>query len=99
MPVWEVCERVLNEMRWEGEWWSLEVFNDSLSKEGEEVPREHAQRGITSLRRLKEELDRSAGDGHEDVAADIAAAKGDGKWYEGWNVRDYVSSLFLRASL
>lgn len=29
--------------------WSLEVFNDSLKEPGEEVPQEHAERGMKGL--------------------------------------------------
>ncbi|GAA5889881.1 hypothetical protein JCM6882_004352 [Rhodosporidiobolus microsporus] len=35
--------------------WSLEVFNDSLAEEGEDVPREHARRGMEGLARAAKE--------------------------------------------
>lgn len=59
LPVREFTETVVNRLGWKGDWWSLEVFNDSLSEERAEVPQEHAERGVASLRTLKAELEAS----------------------------------------
>ncbi|GAA6024951.1 hypothetical protein JCM10207_001444 [Rhodosporidiobolus poonsookiae] len=41
--------------------WSLEVFNDSLSEEGEQVPRQHAQRAMKGVARAAREAYERAG--------------------------------------
>ncbi|GAA5881093.1 hypothetical protein JCM8547_007994 [Rhodosporidiobolus lusitaniae] len=41
--------------------WSLEVFNDSLSEEGKEVPHQHAKRGMNGLARAAKEAYGRAG--------------------------------------
>lgn len=55
LPTTEFVSSAVRKARYAGPW-SVEVFNSSLSDEGEEVPLEHAMRARAGLDRLVEEV-------------------------------------------
>ncbi len=55
LPTKEFVEAAVRKAGYQGPW-SIEVFNSSLSEQGEEVPVEHARRARAGLDRLVEEV-------------------------------------------
>ncbi|KAL3472371.1 hypothetical protein BJX99DRAFT_249717 [Aspergillus californicus] len=55
LPAEEVAKTIISGLKYEG-YVSMELFSRTMSEEGERVPVEHAQRGITAWRKTKDRL-------------------------------------------
>lgn len=55
MPVESIARAIVEEMGYKG-WISMELFSRTMSEEGDDVPMQHAQRGIAAWQKLEERL-------------------------------------------
>lgn len=55
LPVEDVVRAVVEELGYKG-WMALELFSRTVAVHGDQVPAEHAQRGIQSYRKMCDRL-------------------------------------------
>lgn len=55
LPVGDFAKVLFEDLGYRG-WVSMEIFSRTMCEPGEEVPKEHAERGVRSWKKLCEEL-------------------------------------------